>query len=79
MGKKAMDLADAGDFLGAANELARIARSMFQSDVGDFTDNLQAWLQDGAPPNDSRFKAIVSDARQALHKAIITRRTAQGF
>jgi hypothetical protein len=72
MGRKALQLFDSGDLLGAANELTRIGRSFFQVEGSDFVDSINAWVAHGASIGDPAFGRLVSALRQIVDEANTT-------
>lgn len=72
MGRRALQLFESGDMLGAANELTRIGRSFFQVEGADFVDNVNVWISHGASIVDPAFGRLVSDLRQIVDEANTT-------
>ncbi|HWT13832.1 MAG TPA: hypothetical protein VN231_13850 [Allosphingosinicella sp.] len=75
MGKQALRLFDAGDHLGAARQLTKIAQSCVQIGGFDFVEDVRSWSAAGGSILSPEFGRLISDLRQITEEASLTSRT----
>ena len=73
MGKKALRLFDNGDYRGAAEQLATIASSFYKVEGADLITEIKDWIAAGGAITDPAFKDIISDLRDLVDEANMTR------
>lgn len=72
MAQSAVKYFDDGDYIGAANEVTRIIKSVYMDGVEDVAGIGQEWLNSGASIDSPLFKQLVGVCRQAVDELNIT-------